>query len=205
MRCELYRLTSPSGKQYIGISKNAKRRWTAHETEAIQNNSHLPLHKSIRKYGFQSFKKEILLIGNRQYCLLMEKLCVEFFNTKRPIGYNVIDGGSAPGEDADMASRRSIAMLGNKIWVGRKHRESTRLKMSKNLIGNTYTKGKIRSKEAVAKAAEKVRGQKRTEEQNKECEKRRKDRMLPEQGKFQTEQIIAQTKFGLMTGQDHLE
>ena len=61
---ELYRLTSPSNKQYIGIAKNGlQSRFTVHVSEA-KSGSMTALHKAIRKYGPDAFVKEILVVSD---------------------------------------------------------------------------------------------------------------------------------------------
>lgn len=52
----IYKLTSPSGKIYIGQTSNISRRFSQHK---MNNNSKFSLiKKSIDKYGWESFKNK---------------------------------------------------------------------------------------------------------------------------------------------------
>ena len=54
----VYRITSPSGKCYIGITKNTlKKRIEGHLRRANRGDNH-PFYNAIRKYGFENFKVE---------------------------------------------------------------------------------------------------------------------------------------------------
>jgi len=50
-------LTSPSGKQYIGLTTNFKKRMRNH----LRSNSNTKIYHAINKYGFDNFKKEVLI------------------------------------------------------------------------------------------------------------------------------------------------
>lgn len=89
----LYVLTSPSGKQYIGIAKDAKKRWSVHKSVSKTTDNQTALYQSIRKYGFDSFEKKILVIGEFNYVKELEPKAIIAFGTKKPNGYNLTDGG----------------------------------------------------------------------------------------------------------------
>lgn len=90
----LYKLTSPSGKAYIGITRGEMRvRLNHHRFDAENNCGHL-LHKAIKKYGFDNFKVEVLhnSINPDELCKL-EIAAISDHNTFRPAGYNLTRGG----------------------------------------------------------------------------------------------------------------
>ena len=89
---ELYCLTSPSGKQYIGIAKNAKLRWGNHKSYA-NSGTDTYLYRAMRHHGFNSFEKKVLVIGEFDYVKYLEPLAIRSFCTKSPFGYNLTDGG----------------------------------------------------------------------------------------------------------------
>lgn len=91
----LYRLTSPSGKSYIGISsKTTEERWKKHIEHALGKRTSGVLYTALRKYGSDSFKVETLVIANDwAYLCDLEKKVIHAYNTKAPFGYNVSDGG----------------------------------------------------------------------------------------------------------------
>lgn len=90
----LYLITSPTGKQYVGITTlTVNRRMTGHRTAARQGSPY-PLHAAIRKYGFDAMQVEVLNDG----CDLAELHTLEVetiakLNTEAPNGYNLTAGG----------------------------------------------------------------------------------------------------------------
>ena len=53
---------------YIGITKDIKKRWSDHAKRT--GNNHL-LH-AIKKYGWDSLVKEVILVADEAYCLMVE-------------------------------------------------------------------------------------------------------------------------------------
>jgi len=75
---------------YIGVSQNPDKRWSDHLKE-ISNKTHKNSHliHAVKKYGWESIIKEILVVGTEAYCYDLEK-------TLRPtskIGWNISPGG----------------------------------------------------------------------------------------------------------------
>lgn len=89
-----YKLTSPNGKSYHGITTlTVNRRMTGHKT-AARNGSKYPLHAAIRKYGFDSFKLEVLSESKDLSELhALEVAAIARDNTLSPHGYNLTAGG----------------------------------------------------------------------------------------------------------------
>ena len=73
---------------YIGISKNLKRRFRAHETKT--ENKHLK--QAINKYGWDNLVKEVILIADKAYCLMIELQ----LRSSIKIGWNIAKGGGIP-------------------------------------------------------------------------------------------------------------
>jgi len=73
---------------YIGVSNNTKRRFRSHEVRS--GNNHLK--NAIVKYGWDNLIKEVILVADKAYCLMIEaKLRAE-----NQIGWNLIKGGGMP-------------------------------------------------------------------------------------------------------------
>lgn len=95
---EIYRLTSPSGKSYIGLTNmGTSERWKKHILRAFNENRNHPLYNAIRKYGADSF-----LVETIDYALSKkhaQQLEIEHI-AKHPqhILYNISPGGEADGE-----------------------------------------------------------------------------------------------------------
>lgn len=89
-----YKLTSPSGKVYHGITvKSVERRLEQHRYNAIRG-LHYPLYKAIRKYGFDSFKVEVLSDSiDADELWALEVAAIAADNSLAPNGYNATVGG----------------------------------------------------------------------------------------------------------------
>jgi predicted GIY-YIG superfamily endonuclease len=90
----IYRLTSPSGKCYVGISKNVRGRWRSHCRVSGEGKRH-PLYDAMRKYGSDAFRVETLATYEDQdEALTAEVMAIFFFeSTDRKRGYNLSPGG----------------------------------------------------------------------------------------------------------------
>jgi len=90
----LYKLTSPSGKSYIGITKGPlQARLNRHRFDS-ERGSRGKLHTAIRKHGFENFKIEVLhdSIDPDELCEL-EIAAIRDLNTFGKGGYNLTLGG----------------------------------------------------------------------------------------------------------------
>jgi len=93
----IYKLTSPSGKVYIGRAVHFKKRMTTHKHTA-KSGVKRPLYEAIRKYGWDSFVKEIIdtTVGDQSAYDLELKYITDYDSINK--GYNVSlktsDGGN---------------------------------------------------------------------------------------------------------------
>jgi len=118
---ELYRITFPSGKAYIGItSKTAEKRLAEHLYVANRQRwAHLPIYRAIAKYGPEALRLETLAVVDdwEELCAL-ERRAIAEHGTRSPYGYNATDGGEgqlgrkrigfrhSPESKAKMSARR---------------------------------------------------------------------------------------------------
>lgn len=80
-----------NGKQYVGITKNLKRRWHDHK---VANGSAPALHAAIKKYGIEGFVFSHLCDAfDFESACDIEQMLIQQHNTKSPYGYNLTDGG----------------------------------------------------------------------------------------------------------------
>lgn len=107
----LYKLTAPSQKVYIGITKSTtEQRWAKHKEHAIGKRTNGVLYAAIRKYGCENFKVETLVIADKwDYLCELEIKAIKAFNTKVPFGYNVTDGGDGVVGPRDEATKLRIS------------------------------------------------------------------------------------------------
>lgn len=90
----LYLITSPTGKQYVGITTiTVNRRMSGHKTAARQGSPY-PLHAAIRKYGFDNMVVETLhTTRDLEELHGLEVATIVERNTEAPNGYNLTAGG----------------------------------------------------------------------------------------------------------------
>ena len=84
--CGIYKIVSPSGKLYIGQSRNIKNRYRAH----LYSNNNTKLNRSFKKYGLDSHIFEILNICSINQLSDLEELYIKKFDTINS-GLNTID------------------------------------------------------------------------------------------------------------------
>jgi len=160
---QLYQLTCPNGKSYIGVTeKTARERFRTHVHQ--RHSRAYALYAAIRRYGWQAIQVRTLVIGAMNYLLELEQQAIKVFGTKAPNGYNLTDGGEVPrGLTAESRAKMSALHKGNahhsmphsaetkaRMSAARKgrqvsdaHRERTR----KAWLGNTIMVGRKLSEE----------------------------------------------------------
>ena len=134
----IYKITSPSGKHYIGQTQNTiKRRWSSHC--CFPDNSNAPLHNAIRKYGKENFIVEIIIdnIETLDEANMLERKYIYEFNSITPNGYNILTGGKSGHE----------GLCGNKNGMyNKKHNDIVKEKISNankgKAKGHTYNNGR---------------------------------------------------------------
>lgn len=92
----VYRIISPSGKSYIGITNDTlKRRWGNHIRYANKNHKSHPFRNAIRKYGKDAFVIEVLSSNlSIEDAKFLEIAFISLFDTQnRKHGYNISPGG----------------------------------------------------------------------------------------------------------------
>lgn len=86
----VYKHTSPSGKVYIGITSDTKRRWAANGYYYYRQSAFA---NAIHKYGWDNIKHEVLYTGlTKQDAANMEVELIAHYKALG-ISYNITDGG----------------------------------------------------------------------------------------------------------------
>lgn len=144
---KIYRcINEKNGKVYIGYTqKTLEKRIIEHKCAANKNSGYL-LHKSIRKYGIESFTWEIIFESKDKNYILneMERFFIEEHNSffENGVGYNMTYGGQGG-------------------MSGKKHSDEVKLKMK---IARNSSEFRARNpngiglEKAIIKAAETNRG-----------------------------------------------
>ena len=129
----VYSHTSPSGKVYVGITKQRPTaRWE--HGKGYQDNKHF--YSAILKYGWENFTHRVLYTGlTKQEAEATEiRLIAKGNLTDRRYGYNRDLGGNLHSEET--IRKCSEANSGEKsYWYGKKHTEEYKRKMSESCKG----------------------------------------------------------------------
>ncbi len=176
--CGIYKITSPTGKIYIGQSVDIKSRWSKHKWSSLRCCSTI-LYRSIRKYGFDNHTFEIIKECKKSELNKLERTYIEKYNTfESNHGMNLTKGG-----DSNVVLSKSTiekirrASKGNKNSLGMRHSdeakeklriartgvkksEETRRKISEGHIGKKYPNRKRYSEEYKAECSRKRTGKK---------------------------------------------
>ena len=92
----VYCHTSPSGKKYIGMSKNVKRRW---EANGKNYKTCTKFYNAIKKYGWENITHEILEENlTKEEAERLEEFYIKKFDTVNN-GYNMLKGVNDVSED----------------------------------------------------------------------------------------------------------
>lgn len=114
----IYKITSPSGKIYIGQSCDIKRRIIEHKSCSKYKN--LKLYSSLRKYGIENHNIEILFLSDNEYEKnRMESIFIRYYDSIES-GLNHID---------------CYTFIGG--FTGKKHTEENILKIKNRMNGYT--------------------------------------------------------------------
>lgn len=141
----IYKLTSPSGKIYIGRTNNFEDRMAQHKYESTILKKKYPLYRAIRKYGWENFTKEMIATSpSEQSAQLLEELLIKQFDSVK-LGYN--------------STYNTVG--GGNLWVGKTEKQKNifRKKMSQVTAGDKNGMyGKTHSDEAREKQKQKAKG-----------------------------------------------
>ena len=128
---KLYVHTSPSGRQYVGITRQepAEKRWQ-HGAKNYANNVYFC--RAILKYGWENFSHEVICDGmSKEEAALAERMLISVLGTRAPYGYNETDGGfGAPGSKANVGSKRTPQQRANMSEIQKKMCQDGRNKIA---------------------------------------------------------------------------
>lgn len=156
MVVNMYRLTSPSGKQYIGVTSHPiayRLKQHSYAKTAIGS--------AVRKYGLDSIVCEVLVAGTEDYIYSLEDVAINTFKTRFPAGYNVCEGGmrgpSWSGKTHTMETKEKMSAATR----GQTHSTETRVKIAKartGRIASSHTRKKMSEAHSGKSMTEETRG-----------------------------------------------
>ena len=151
---EIYCLTSPSGKKYVGqcckyLSSGKKwgylSRWKDHIRDSKTKNFCRLLNNAILKYSPENFLLEIIKECNIEELNYYEEYYINIYNTLTPNGYNLTTGGSICRQSEETKKLKQQSMIGKnkgKILEKRKRNREEDNDLPKYLRYYTDSSGK---------------------------------------------------------------
>lgn len=149
-----------NGKIYIGKTvRSLSNRKNEHKCGAKSKNKDYYFYQAINKYGFESFKWEIIDAGEKSILNQLERLHISRYESNnKKLGYNLTEGGEGRlGYSTPIETRIKIS----KANKGNVHSQITRKKISEALKGRPspkYWQGKKLSAEHKLKIGAALKG-----------------------------------------------
>lgn len=188
----IYKITSPSGRIYIGQSWDITSRWRLHISPAKEKRGCPLLQNSFKKYGTKSHLFEVIhILPSDVSQKTLDEYEIIYLNQYREVGFRMMNlkEGGGNGKASEITKQKmSLIRMGNKYgfkkgftpwnkgqkrtyrtWntglTGlRKCTEETKAKMRASHLGKPHSRGYKRPLSAILATAEKNRGKKRTQE-----------------------------------------
>jgi group I intron endonuclease len=155
----IYKITSPSGKVYIGQSIWIERRFNNYQYLTSKLKEQRKLYNSLNKYNSINHKFEILEICNKEDLDNKECYYINFYNSIKT-GLNIREGGSNKNS-CSIETRKLLSEIHKKRWKNL----SPELKEKYILrLKNESPKGSLKALENGKKAALKRKGKKLSED-----------------------------------------
>lgn len=187
----IYKITSPSGRVYIGQSWNIKHRWQDYGKSTTKSQPYL--NHSFLKHGKKAHSFEVIhelpYDVQQQTLDVYEQLYMYLYRQCGAKLMNIREAGSQGKLSEETKQKVSQSLKGNKPWNAGlkgayKPTEETKRLISKANKGRpAHNKGKQMPAESIMIACIKKRGQKRTPEQLERIREARK-RIGPQMGGF---------------------
>lgn len=164
----VYKITSPSGRVYIGITSNLIKRFSVYKSNAVSRQT--LIFNSIRKYGYENHKVEIMdtFTGDNDYANGKEIFWIRGYMSNKnkypeQNGLNLTDGGDGT---TGYKATAEVIEKNRKRRIGKKHSELTKKKMSEARVGIKMNFTHF-TPEFKKKLSEKARQYKHTDEARK--------------------------------------
>lgn len=137
--CGIYKITSPTGKIYIGQSVDIINRFRHYKLGHLKQQ--VKLFHSLNKHGFESHKFEILEECFREDLNEKEIFYISKFDSFHgKNGLNLRSGGGQNSLMSDESKKKmSERLKGNKYALGMRHSEESKKKMSESRKGKKFT------------------------------------------------------------------
>ena len=145
----IYMHTSPSNKNYIGLTSNYIKRCEQHQNP---NNQCIAFAAAIKKYGWESFNHAIIIenISTLEEAKELETYYIRHYNTISPYGYNLRCNSDGNGAALSDITKERIS----KSNKGKKRSEEFKLNIKAKRTGKKHNQ-ESKDKCSMAKIGEK--------------------------------------------------
>ena len=149
--CGIYKITSTSGKIYIGQSVDIEDRWKCHKKHQEKGQS--KLYSSLRKHGIENHIFEIIEECLQELLNEREVYWIKYFDSfGTHLGLNLVSGGLGGRPSEETKKRQSEAAKGNTSASGKRTEETVK-KLSDAAKGNTNASG-TRTEEQIKRMSD---------------------------------------------------
>lgn len=174
----IYKITSPSGRIYIGQSVDMKKRFRAYKNLSCKNQP--IIYNSLLKYGFETHEFEVLCECSVEDLNNNERYYQDYFSVIGVNGMNCVL--TASSDKSGKLSEETII----KIKIARSKQIITKEHAEKISKANT---GRIHSEETKAKIGMSQKGKIISEESRKKMSKSAKGRVISEETRIKLSEV----------------
>ena len=137
----IYKITSPSGRIYIGQSVDIERRLRRYKIMSVKTKGQTKIWRSLEKYGAENHTYEAIISCKENELNKYERISQEYYDSVDN-GLNCFytkDGDKSGRASKETLIKMSEAQKGNKNWLGKNHSQESKDKISQSHIGMRYS------------------------------------------------------------------
>jgi group I intron endonuclease len=145
-----------NAKQYVGITKDLKKRWGQHKT---LNGSAPALHAALKKYGKENFALTHIADAFDSECACaIEQMLIKDHNTLSPNGYNLTLGGEGVhGIKLATSHKEKIKSSVHEYIASLSESEKKKKYTAKNVVSRAGSKQKENSKKKTSESTFRIK------------------------------------------------
>lgn len=146
--CGIYKITSPTGRIYIGQSVDVHHRFKTYKRMYVKNEGQTKLHRSFKKHGVENHTFEIIEECSEEGLNCRERYWQDFYDVLNGgLNCRLTKVGDRSGKvSAETLSKMSEASMGNQHWLDKNHTQETKDKIRAANTGRRYSEEVNKSK-----------------------------------------------------------